>query len=77
VKDALGNVTLTSYDLAGRVTRETDALGRSTLFEYDAVGQLISKIFPDPDTDDGDDSNNPRVRCHVRVQLIHNHYQLR
>ena len=62
VKDALGNTTQMEYDAAGQKIAMIDALGRKTKYVYDASGRLVETIFPDAVSDDGDDSNNPRVQ---------------
>ena len=61
VKDALGNITELQYDAAGQKIAMIDALGRKTKYVYDAAGRLGETVFPDVVSDDGDDSNNPRV----------------
>lgn len=62
VRDHLRNETTAEYDLSGRRLSTTDALGRTVKFEYDLAGRLLATVYPDPITDDGDDSNNPRVQ---------------
>jgi RHS repeat-associated protein len=57
-----GAVTITHYDDAGRRTAMTDASGNTTRFVYDDAGRLLETVHPDAESDDGDDSNNPRTR---------------
>lgn len=61
VRDAEGRETRHVYDRTGRREATIDALGRITRFEYDLAGRLTATVYPDPETDDGNDANNPRV----------------
>jgi YD repeat-containing protein len=45
--DALNHITRYNYDLAGRLTKETDPQARETNFTYDARGNLLTRIKPD------------------------------
>jgi RHS repeat-associated protein len=60
--DALGNVTTHAYDLSGRRLSSTDALGRTIKFTYDLAGKLTETIYPDPISEDADETNNPRTK---------------
>ncbi len=45
--DALNHITRYNYDLAGRLTKETDPHAREINFTYDARGNLRTRIKPD------------------------------
>ena len=47
ITDALGNVTVTTFDSNARRSKIVDALGRQTTFTYDSAGNLTKVTAPD------------------------------
>jgi RHS repeat-associated protein len=47
ITDALGNVTVHTFDSNARRSKIADALGRATSFAYDGAGNLIKDTAPD------------------------------
>ena len=42
-----GSLISTTYDLLGKVIRQTDPLGRATSMDYDEMGRLVTITYPD------------------------------
>ncbi len=62
VIDALGQTNRSVYDRSGRRIASIDALDRATQYVHDAAGRVVETILPDAEVDDGNDSNNARIR---------------
>jgi RHS repeat-associated protein len=72
--DALGGITRTSYNTAGKPTQVTDAQGRVTTYTYDAQARLIKTVYPDGTWEGTDyDANGNEVQKTDRAGRVTRH----